>query len=115
MPQQAAPALSTPQPPTTNVPGSIPTFAELEAAGAVIGKIYINNQDIFDVDNPKEDGLVYRLANKLHNTTRPGVIRQSLLFNTGETVSVVGLSRPRADAHRLAAGRQRNSNAAQGD
>ena len=88
MPQQAAPTLSTPQPPITNVPSSIPTFAELEAAGAVIGKIYINNQDIFDLDNPKEDGLVYRLANKLHNTTRPGVIRQSLLFNTGETVSV---------------------------
>jgi len=66
----------------------IPTFAELEAAGAVIGKIYINNQDIFDLNNPKEDGLIYRLANKLHNTTRPRTIQQSLLFNTGDIVSV---------------------------
>lgn len=73
----------------TPIPSApIPTFAELEAAGAVIGKIHINTQDVFDLKNPKEDHWPYRLANALHITTRPNVIRYSLLFKTGEPISV---------------------------
>ncbi len=64
------------------------TFAELESAGAVIGNIKINSQDIFDLENPKEDKLIYRLANALHFKTRPAVIQQFVLFNRGELVSV---------------------------
>ncbi|MEQ1813267.1 MAG: hypothetical protein ABL860_02285 [Candidatus Nitrotoga sp.] len=69
-------------------PVSIPTFAELEAAGAVIGDIKINSQNIFDLENPKEDNWPYRLANAVHFTTRSNVIRYSLLFKTSEPVSV---------------------------
>jgi hypothetical protein len=65
----------------------IPSFRELEAAGAVIGEIRIDNQNIFDLENPREDGLFYRLANRLHVRTRPGFLRRSLLFNSGERVS----------------------------
>ena len=63
-------------------------FAELEAAGAVIGNIKINSQNIFDLENPKEDNWPYRLANASHFTTHTSVIRYSLLFKTGEPVSV---------------------------
>ena len=65
----------------------IPSFRELEAAGAVIGEIRIDNQNIFDPDNPKENGTLYQLANKLHIRTRPNVIRQTLLFKSGEPLS----------------------------
>ena len=36
----------------------IPPLAELETAGAVIGEIRINDQNIFDLDDPK-DCLLY--------------------------------------------------------
>ena len=67
--------------------GPILSFPELEAAGAVIGDIRIDNRNIFDLDNPREDGLFYRLANALHVRTRPGLLRRSLLFKSGERIS----------------------------
>jgi outer membrane protein assembly factor BamA len=66
----------------------IPSFRELEAAGAIIGEIRINNQNIFDLDDPRENNALFRLANLLHIRTRPYVVRQSLLFNSGEPLSV---------------------------
>lgn len=66
---------------------AFPSFAELEAAGAVFGEIRINVQDIFDLDDPKENAFPYRAANGLHIRTRPRVIESSLLFKSGEPVS----------------------------
>jgi len=65
----------------------IPSFRELEAAGAIIGEIRINNQNIFDLDDPRENNALFRLANLLHIRTRPSVVRQSLLFNSGDPLS----------------------------
>ena len=66
----------------------LPSFAELEAAGARIGEVRIVAQDIFDTADPKEDKLLFRWANALHIRTRPGVIERALLFKRGELVSV---------------------------
>jgi hemolysin activation/secretion protein len=66
----------------------IPTFAELEAAGAVIGEVRLDTEDIFDEDDPRENYGLYRLLNKLHIKTRPSVIQRQLLFRSGERVSV---------------------------
>jgi hypothetical protein len=68
--------------------GVSPSFAQLEAAGAVIGQIRINAQNIFDLDDPKESAWFYRIANQLHISTRPAVIRRALLFSSGERVSL---------------------------
>ena len=65
----------------------LPSFAELEAAGAVIGEVRIITDNIFDLDDPKEDNFLFRLANKLHIHTRPSVIRRFLLFESGEALS----------------------------
>lgn len=65
----------------------IPSFAELEAAGAVIGKVRIDNQNIFNLEDPKENNALFRLANRLHIPTRPSAIRRSLLIRSGERVS----------------------------
>src|SRR5262245_22004736 len=66
----------------------VPSFAELEAAGAVIGEIRIAAENIFDTNDPKEDHTLFRWANALHITTRPSVIRRALLFKPGDVVSV---------------------------
>src|SRR6266851_574451 len=68
--------------------GKIPSFAELEAAGAVIGEVRIDNRNIFDLTDEKENGILYRAANALHIQTRASVIRRQLLFKPGERVSV---------------------------
>jgi len=68
--------------------GKLPSFAELEAAGAKIGEIRIDPQNIFDLEDPKENSVLYRAANALHIRTRPEVIRRQLLFRSGEPLSV---------------------------
>jgi outer membrane translocation and assembly module TamA len=65
----------------------IPPSAELERSGAVIGEIFIYNENIFDLEDPEENKALYRLANKLHVRTQPKVIRQELLFKTGDPYS----------------------------
>jgi surface antigen-like variable number repeat protein len=72
--------------PPGRMPG-IPSDDELEAAGAVIGEIIIDNQNIFDLSDPKDDTKLFRLANKLHARTRPNVIRRQLLFKSGQLYS----------------------------
>jgi hypothetical protein len=66
----------------------VPSFAELEAAGAVIGEIRIDPQDIFDESDPRENYGLYKLLNVLHIQTRATVIRRQLLFRSGERVSL---------------------------
>jgi hypothetical protein len=66
----------------------IPSLAQLEAAGAVIGEIRIRSLDIFDLDDPKENNWLFRTANWLHIQTRPATIRRQLLFRSGERLSV---------------------------
>ena len=55
--------------------------------GATIGEVRIDNRNIFDLDDPREDNWLFRLANTLHARTRPQVIRHDLLFKPGERVS----------------------------
>jgi len=58
----------------------LPTDQELEDAHAVIGDVLLNNQNIFNLDDPKENNWLFRLANRLHIKTRPYVIRSQLRF-----------------------------------
>jgi outer membrane protein assembly factor BamA len=67
---------------------AVPSLAELEAAGATIGEIRIDTRNIFDLDDPKENNALFRLANRLHIVTDPGVIRRALPFKSGERLSV---------------------------
>ena len=65
----------------------MPAAAELERLGAVIGEVFIHNENIFDLEDPLENKELYRLANKLHVRTKPNVIRQQLLFKSGDRYS----------------------------
>ncbi|UCD67379.1 MAG: hypothetical protein JSW48_11065 [Betaproteobacteria bacterium] len=64
----------------------LPSFEQLEVAGAIIGQVLVDNQNIFDLDDPKENNFLYRFANTLHIRTRAGVIRRILLFKPGDPV-----------------------------
>src|ERR1700694_2861220 len=78
------------RPPYYGPPGEtpgIPSEAELEASGAVIGEILIDNQNIFNLDDPKDDVKRFRLSNHLHSRTRKGIVREQLLFRSGERYS----------------------------
>lgn len=83
----AEPSLDT----ETSVAGSAkaailtPQFLELN--DAVIGSIAIDNENIFDLQDPEENNWLYRLANSLHAKTDADVIRQQLLFKTGDSFS----------------------------
>jgi hypothetical protein len=72
----------------TTSENALPSFSELQTAGAVIGEIRIVNNNIFDLDDPKEDNFLFQLANKLHIRTRQSVIQRSLLFKSGDLLSV---------------------------
>jgi len=66
----------------------LPSLQELEDAGAVIGEIHVRPQNIFDLDDPRENNRLFRFANLLHITTRPEVVRRALLFRKGDWLTV---------------------------
>lgn len=71
--------------PAPNAPEErLPSDEELVASGAVIGEIVIRNENIFDLSDPRENNWLFRLTNKLHVRTRPWLIRNQLLFRTGD-------------------------------
>lgn len=55
--------------------------------GSVIGEVRVVTQDIFNSSRRGEDRKVFRFANRLHRTTRPGVIERQLLFQPGDVFS----------------------------
>jgi hypothetical protein len=74
---------------TSNTPASeFLTPQILKAQNAIIGNIIIENQNVFDLDNPLENRWLFRAANFLHIRTLPKVIRRQLLFREGDTYSL---------------------------
>jgi outer membrane protein assembly factor BamA len=68
-------------------PPELPSDAELERSGALIGKIIIDNLNVFDLNDPKDDTPLFRLIDHLHARTREDVVRWQLLFVTGDKYS----------------------------
>ena len=65
-------------------PPDVPSDAELEAQGAVIGHVDIDIRNIFDQRDPRENNGLFRLANSLHIRTKPATVRAQLLFASGD-------------------------------
>ena len=66
---------------------AVPSDAELEASGAVIGTITLVRENVFDLSKPGENYALYRLANRWHIVTRDAVIRSQLLIKPGDPYS----------------------------
>lgn len=69
---------------TPRRPASMPTDADLVAAGARIGEVRIVVRDLFDTSRPDENTSLFRLANRLHIDTRDATVRDQLLFEPGQ-------------------------------
>ena len=52
------------------------------------GRVRIVIQPVFDPDDPHENNVLYRWADRLHADTRPSVIREAILFRTDEPVTL---------------------------
>ncbi len=68
-------------------PTDVPSDAELEAAGAVIGRIDIDIRNIFDESDPRENVGLFRAADRLHIRTKRSTVKAQLLFASGERYS----------------------------
>ncbi len=67
---------------------ALPSWTELQSAGARVGRVTVVAQDVFDTSDPEEDRWLFRWANRLHLQTRPEVIERALLFKTGDVLSL---------------------------
>ena len=65
-------------------PADVPSDSDLEAAGAVIGKVEIATLNIFDESDPRERNGLFRLADHLHVRTKHATIQAQLLFASGD-------------------------------
>lgn len=83
---QGAFAEPSPVPPPPAEP--LPSPAELERLGATIGRILIETQDIFDLEEKGENNFLFRLANRLHPSTKAGVVRRILIVHPGDRFDV---------------------------
>jgi outer membrane protein assembly factor BamA len=86
--QEGAPEEKAPPLPAAAIEAKIPSFAELAAAGAIVGEIRVVTRNIFDMQNERENGVLYRAANAIHVQTWPSVVKDRILFRSGERVSV---------------------------
>jgi outer membrane translocation and assembly module TamA len=68
-------------------PPGIPSDADLEHAGATIGEITIDAQDVFDTADSNDDTMLFRFVNRMHVSTRPDTIQSQLLFASGSPYS----------------------------
>jgi hypothetical protein len=60
---------------------------EKSAEGAVIGKIVLVKNDVFDITDERENKSFYRFINKLHIITKDKVIERQLLLKPGDKYS----------------------------
>jgi outer membrane protein assembly factor BamA len=68
-------------------PADVPSDADLEADGAVIGRVDIDIRNIFDESDPRERNGLFQLANHLHLRTKHSTIQAQLLFASGDKFS----------------------------
>jgi len=59
-------------------------LADKVPAGARIGEISYRRFTVFNTDDPADDNWLFRLGNRIHLLTRPGVIGQQILVREGD-------------------------------
>ena len=54
---------------------------------AIVGRVILDKQNVFDLADPRENNWLYALANRWHVVTRDRLIRRQLLFAEGDAFS----------------------------
>lgn len=65
-------------------PADLPSDADMEAAGAVIGRIDIDIRNIFNEGDERERNGLFILADRLHIRTKQATVKAQLLFASGD-------------------------------
>jgi outer membrane protein assembly factor BamA len=65
-------------------PTSVPSDAELESSGAVIGDVRLVRLNVFDPAIPEENIPLFRFVNRIHIVSRESAIASQLLFRPGD-------------------------------
>ncbi|RKX26392.1 MAG: hypothetical protein DRP45_03585, partial [Candidatus Zixiibacteriota bacterium] len=52
--------------------------------GFYIDSVVVENRNIYDTEDPRYAGFLFRMTNRLHVVTREKIIRQELLFEKGQ-------------------------------
>jgi hypothetical protein len=87
-PTPADPAAGTTAPPAATVTGeAVPDLAELAARGFRVGEVHLSLGNVFEKSEGGDRIWFFKMANRLHRTTRPEVIRRILLFAPGEPLN----------------------------
>ncbi len=81
---QRSPGRTNQAPSPAIASSEVPADQVLLANGAVIGEVYVQTQNIFDPAREEENKLLFNIANRLHMTTRPGIVEHKLLFERGD-------------------------------
>ena len=55
--------------------------------GQIVDSIVIEPRNIFDTNDPRYSGFIFKSTNRLHIVTRAAVIRRELLLSEGEPFS----------------------------
>jgi len=71
------------------VPVSVPaqTWEELEEESAVVESIELSIRNVFDLEDPRQDHILGRLANFIHIKSREKIIAREIMFQAGAPVS----------------------------
>ena len=60
---------------------------KLEREGVTIERVVLQKEDVFDLNDPRENNWFYRWANKLHIITKDQVITKQMLLGPGDAFS----------------------------
>ena len=66
---------------------NLPSLSELEERGVTIGRVNVRIDNVFDTTDPAENKRLYRWANRVHLTTRPSVVEDVILFESGDALT----------------------------
>ncbi|MBN8281033.1 MAG: hypothetical protein J0M16_10525, partial [Gammaproteobacteria bacterium] len=66
----------------------LPPGEELERRGAIVGRVEVVVDDIFDLSDPRENRVLFRLANKLHLDTKDRTVLAQVLLRPGDAYTV---------------------------
>ena len=69
------------------VPVPAQTWEELEEESAVVESIDLRIRNVFDLEDPRQDHILGRLANFVHIRSRERIIAREVMFQSGVPVS----------------------------
>ena len=72
---------------TSSLSGGPVDSSSFNPEGLIIDTIIIDNRNIYDIEDPRYSGFLFKTVNRLHMVTRAHLIKDELLFESGDRYS----------------------------